>query len=449
MKSGALYLLALSTITQAGPWNHDGRGQGLVKTQGAEDGPGSVRGFTPPVGVEPGVQIEANSTPTRPKSIANIASNEQPPNGQQPPIEQPAIAPGFEGHVLRISTVTVTVTAQGSGAASPATVTVTQLAASQGNGGNAAAVTITELASTITQTVTFRAPCAAGQRQRGGGAGQGQRNSTAPGQVVVIIENGNRNRNGQGPRTSGRRGGAEKCYVTRQGDPGVVCGRTTPSNSEATAPTAAGRTNQTRAEVLPTTNANGNGVGVSTIPIAESARPKTTLNNAASSPAAVAPQPKPSSSSLSQATPPVASASAPALSSKGQPAVPLPVPSRSGRRSSIISNSAPGQPTPASSSTSETISAAVSSTSAATSTSTPSPSRLAESLTLGGLGPSPTAIKDSAVAPGPTPGATPGPGVVAPAQPVVNLSGLNLSSVLDLGNLLRQSEPTQSSTKAL
>jgi hypothetical protein len=59
---------------------------------------------------------------------------------------------------------------------------------------------------------------------------------------------------------------------------------------------------------------------------------------------------------------------------------------------------------------------------------------LSESITLGVLAPSLTPVKDSAVVPAPTPAA----GVVAPAQPVVNLSGFTLNSELDLGLLAQQ-----------
>jgi hypothetical protein len=68
---------------------------------------------------------------------------------------------------------------------------------------------------------------------------------------------------------------------------------------------------------------------------------------------------------------------------------------------------------------------------------------LASSVNLGDIG-------ATAVAPAAAPGVTTSPEVAnAPIQPSINVSGLSLSSVLNLGNLLQQTVDVQKRHTAL
>ncbi|KAG8407667.1 hypothetical protein J3458_020407 [Metarhizium acridum] len=161
----------------------------------------------------------------------------------------------------------------------------------------------------------------------------------------------------------------------------------------------------------PTPNADGNGVGVTTVPIDKTALPTTTYSLNPLMPPSPAP-PKPESSS---SLPPVPASVAPPKSP--QPAAPQPdAQMGSGSSPSSTSSSVPKAPTSLSSGSPE----------------------------IGGQAPPPTAPLDSAVAPV----ATSLPGVVAPAQPAVNLSGLTLNSIIDLGNLPKQAGNAPAPTTA-
>ncbi|KID87493.1 hypothetical protein MGU_05525 [Metarhizium guizhouense ARSEF 977] len=143
----------------------------------------------------------------------------------------------------------------------------------------------------------------------------------------------------------------------------------------------------------PTPNAGGNGVGVKTVPIDKTALPTTTYSLNPPKPPPPAPPKPESSSSLPPVPAPVASPE------PARPAAPKPDAQKEGGTSpSSTSSSAP------SSSSSDS------------------------------QAPPPTAPLDSVVAPA----ATTLLGVVAPAQPSVNLSGLTLNSIVDLGNLPKQ-----------
>ncbi|PWI73220.1 hypothetical protein PCL_10235 [Purpureocillium lilacinum] len=291
-------------------------------------------------------------------------------NGTSAPPNPVLGAPATKPGFEGLRLTTITQTVQGNGTGPTVTRTV------QGNG-QASTVTITELASTVTQTVT--APCAsqpAAPQQPGG--------QNPPAQQPPN-ENPQRNRN------------------------------------SATA-------------VIPATpNADGNGVGVSTVPIPESEKPTTTFG---------AGGPPAQSSAVNQGGEAASSSQAAAPSS--QEAAPI-APSPSSSTTLVLPTPSPAAPaeTPSSAGvgSGSDKSASTSSTSAGTSTSasaSSSAARLAPSITLGGLPADASAPLESAIT-------TPNAGVVAPAQPLT-ISGLSLSSQLDLGPLA-QGAPSATSAR--
>ncbi|OAQ73452.1 hypothetical protein VFPPC_13013 [Pochonia chlamydosporia 170] len=239
------------------------------------------------------------------------------------------------------------------------------------------------------------------QKGKGGGKHQnGQKTKGKKGQNGHHNRNGKKGQKGQysqqpgratatTPRPEGFRLSLVTVTVQATGQPANTVTRTV---------TASCNQNNSQ-QPNPTTNANGNGVGVSTIPIDKSALPTTTFSSNPQAAPPVTVQKPSSSPSVSPSSSSSSSSSSPSSSSQtatlNGPIAPLPL------------------------------------TSASSTSSAP----LTSSLQLGGLNPTATPVLDSAVAPGPT---TPAVGVVAPAQPVINLSGLTLNSVLDLGNLAGQ-----------
>ena len=179
------------------------------------------------------------------------------------------------------------------------------------------------------------------------------------------------------------------------------------------------------ADAGPTTNADRNGVGVKTVAIAQSALPTTTLGQDSGGQNRVGQNGGglQEATSRAEAVQEKTSTLVEALPSKpSTSALPIQAPlaaetlSRPLTSSTAVMNSVPSQQTPE----------------AVPSSQSPSrvepTQRLATSLALGGV------AATSAVRPGPTPR----PGAVAgeqEKQPLVDISNVKLSSVLDLGNL--------------
>ncbi|KAG6011659.1 hypothetical protein E4U43_008192 [Claviceps pusilla] len=343
---------------------------------------------------------------------------------------------------------------------------------------------VTGLPSTVTEMTTVAAaPPSAGQRISAGGVDQVQSSDPRPDLVVVVV--GDDHDNGQGPKAvrkkcsgfetrkgypinrqpilqTGHAAAVEQCvFGTMRGESQVTCddGSTIPI-VEGMVSTVEPSPIQTQIEVLPMTSANDNWSGVLIVPIAESALPTTTylIPDPAPAPSTVVAESKPlPTSSLNQSEPLGASASTLAAHPVSiiEPTVSLPEPSSSSSyempttlktalepTGTVRPTNSPPTPTSvsSSSSTSSVPNTAVPFSSTATSGLSAFPTlHLAESLALGRLGPSPTKIKDSVVAPA-LGGTVPGSGVVAPAQPAINLSGLSLSSYQDLGSLYNQDQ---------
>ncbi|KAG5984888.1 hypothetical protein E4U55_002643 [Claviceps digitariae] len=333
---------------------------------------------------------------------------------------------------------------------------------------------VTELPSTITQINSVVVLPSASQQTPGESIDRDQSDNRAPGLAVVIV--GDDHGNGKGPKASGYSINSQPTLQTGdqpaikqcvlgiiRGEPQVTCddGSTIPI-IEGMISTVEDPPTQRQVEVLPMTSTNGNGIDVSIVLIAESALPMAThmVFDSACVPSTVGMQPNPlPSSPLVQEKRPVLPGPPPGAppDSKVEPAVPFLESSSSSSSSSklpttlkTVAKSAgtvkptKSHPTPTNSSsrsfTSSLPRTAVPSSSTATSAVSVFPSpHLVESLALGRLGPSPTGIKDSTVAPKLS-GTVPESGVAAPAQPGSNLSGLSLSSYQDLGSLYNQDQ---------
>ncbi|KAG6006322.1 hypothetical protein E4U21_007125 [Claviceps maximensis] len=499
MRVVVLYILAISTIVhyrrrqslihyQARPWKQSRRDQGLESARGSDGDGGFVVDL--PVGTRPWSNIEIVSQGEQPpvehqpaggQSLAN-------PKEEQPPARQTAMASGSEG--LETHTVLVTEPATSHARTEDsATVTITQLASTvtqtvtascmannprpvndarpaNPSGGKPEISARPEPQVVDAQIILVDASSSASQESRAGHVDQHRNYKTASDLAVIIV--GEDHGNGLDPKVTCHQVAVKKCvFGTIRGELHATCDDvSTIPIIEGIIPTFDSPPTQTQVEMLPMASAkgsgsgSGNGIGVSIIPIAESALPTTTrlAFDPASAPSIVVTQSAPlPSSSLVQDGPPVESAPSLAAEPVSQvdPAISLsgssssssesPTTWQTATKTAVTAGPTKSRPTLvnsySSSVTSSSLRPATPSSSTPTSAVTAFPRpHLVESLALGRLGPSPTAIKDSALVPGLS-GIIAGSGAVAPAQPAINLSGLRLSSYQNLGSLYDEDQP--------
>ncbi|KYK54595.1 hypothetical protein DCS_06555 [Drechmeria coniospora] len=312
------------------------------------------------------------------------SQNEALPNQNEPP---PTTTPKFEG--LKLTTVTVPAPAE----ATPQTVTITELASTvtqtvtascqqqPSAAQNLQTVIITEVVSTVTETITAscreRAPSSSRSTQQQANADTHTVMASASTTAVARPE----------------------CPLKPTGDSlQVICnGQMLSSPSKPVG------------SATPSGQDGGNGVGVSTIPIPESSKPRTTYSSGS--------PPAPDS-------PPVVPVPGEGIARTERASVSRLVSTKADSSSS--SSSALNEMAATATTTSNTVGAP------------PSPTSR------------PVSNAPDASAPLEPARLAPNAAAVAPAQPSVNLSGLTLSSVLNLGNLVDQpsTAPTQSAPAA-